>query len=252
LPEPVLGRHDEPGFVAGLSERAHQLARHHEMAAFGERRARGHDGDRRHYGFTFGVGPLIRLLARFEAGTKSVGKALATVARSATAAIAGRDPEGLLREMSAEVRADDAALADQRYSALFCNTTGTINPYVRPFVGDRDAGSFHFLAYAGSSRSFALMLPLLARGRLPADPVMLRQPLSVFRRGVLSAVGGGGLPVDPRYVNRPAHAVTVKTDESHYTIDGELLPLVSGTVRVSLGPVLQVAVLTPRSLRRFA
>lgn len=210
------------------------------------------DGEARHFGFTFGVGPVIRILADYESGKKGVPRALQTVARSAVAAVAGHDPAGTLREMTAEITADGEVLPYGHYSAVFCNTTGTINPYVRPFVGERSRDSLHFLAYAGSSRSFALLLPFLARGRLPVDPEFFRKPISTFRRGLLSAIGEGELPSDPRYVNHAARGVSVKTDEKHYTIDGEILPLTSGAVSVKLGPVLRMAVLEPRRIRRLA
>jgi hypothetical protein len=53
------------------------------------------------------------------------------------------------------------------------------------------------------------------------------------------------LPTDPRYVNHPAQRLRVKTDESVYTLDGEILPHSpegDGLIDVSLGPILQLAV----------
>ena len=47
--EPVLRRHDQTRVMALLAERPNQLARHHQMAALGKRRARRDDGNRRHY-----------------------------------------------------------------------------------------------------------------------------------------------------------------------------------------------------------
>ena len=49
LAKPVLRRDDQSGFVTGFAQRAHQLARHHEMPAFGKRRARCDDRNGRHY-----------------------------------------------------------------------------------------------------------------------------------------------------------------------------------------------------------
>ena len=49
LAEPILRRDDQAGVVALLAQRAHQLARHHEMPAFRKRRTRGDDANRGHY-----------------------------------------------------------------------------------------------------------------------------------------------------------------------------------------------------------
>ena len=100
--------------------------------------------------------------------------------------------------------------------------TGTINPFVVPFAVDRTRETFHFLAYAVSTREFAMMAPLLARGLLPIDARSLLHPLSTWRKALLTLVGKGGIPADPRYVNHPASHLVVETDEPHYTIDGEV------------------------------
>jgi hypothetical protein len=58
----------------------------------------------------------------------------------------------------------------------------------------------------------------------------------------MSLVGKGELPLDPRYVNHPARHLTLHTDERHFTIDGELLPVVpGGPIEVGLGPALRLA-----------
>ena len=44
--ESILRRDDQAGLVALFAQRAHQLARHHQMPAFGERRARRDDRNR--------------------------------------------------------------------------------------------------------------------------------------------------------------------------------------------------------------
>src|SRR5690606_12069844 len=110
------------------------------------------DGVRIQHGFTFGLGPLVRLLERFESGKKGMLPAARLAVRSmSSAVIGGRNTRGLLGEARARVRCDGEELPYERFSAIFCNTTGTINPYVWPFVGDRSRERFHFLAYAGST-----------------------------------------------------------------------------------------------------
>ena len=49
LAEAILRRDDEAGVVTLLAQRANQLARHHQVSALGERRARRDDRNRRHY-----------------------------------------------------------------------------------------------------------------------------------------------------------------------------------------------------------
>jgi diacylglycerol kinase family enzyme len=205
-----------------------------------------------HVGFTFAIGPLVRLLEAFEGGSKKRWGALALGARSIGEAVLGADRGGMLAELEARVWADDELLPHERWAAVFANTTGTINPYVRPFVGERGPDRFHFLAYATSARNFALLAPLLARGHLPVDPKALREPLSNLRRALLSLVGRDELPTDPRFINRPARALTIECAEPRFTLDGELLPREAPRIQVRLGPAVRLAVLPPRGKRRFA
>lgn len=209
-----------------------------------------------HYGFTFGLGPLVRILERFESGRKSRLGAVEIGVKSALGAVAGmpRAYQPVLRELDARVTVDGERVPYDRWSAIFTNVTGVINPFVEPFVGERTRESFHFLAYAVSSREFAIMTPLLARARLPIDPRALLHPVSAWRQALLSLVGKGHLPPDPRYVNHPARQLEIETTESHYTIDGEVFPALDGKFEVRLGPQLHLATLATHSgiLRRRA
>lgn len=200
------------------------------------------------FGFTFGVGPLVRILERYEAGKKSHANALAIGMKSVASAVSSlpRGWKPVLRELEGRVSVDGVVLPYERYAALFANVTGVINPFIQPFVDDRTRDSFHFLAYAVSSREFAMMAPLLARARLPIDPRSLLHPVSVWRKALLSLVGKGGLPFDPRYVNHPARHLVVETNEAHYTIDGEVFPSLGGRFDVTLGPLLHVATMGGR------
>jgi diacylglycerol kinase family enzyme len=200
------------------------------------------------YGFTFGLGPLIRILDRYEQGQKGRAQAVKIGLKSAVGAVSRfpREYQDMLREMSAEVTVDDERLPYDRWAALFANTTGVINPFVAPFVSERTRESFHFLSYAVSSREFAVMAPLLARGRLPIDPRSLLHPISTWRQALLSLVGRGGLAIDPRYVNHPARHLVVESGESHYTIDGEVFPALHRRFDVRLGPTLHLATLTSK------
>jgi diacylglycerol kinase family enzyme len=209
---------------------------------------------RTHYGFTFGAGPLIRILDRYEHGTKGRLPALAIGVESALAAVSGypRSFQPLLREMEARLVADGAPLPFHRFAGVFANTTGVINPFVEPFVAERTRDSFHFLAYAVSAREFALLAPLLARAMVPIDPKSVLRPLSTWRQALLTLAGRGLLPLDPRYINRPARELTMHTDEALYTLDGELLPVGGQPLEVRLGPQLHLAVLKARRPPRRA
>ncbi|MFO0547174.1 MAG: diacylglycerol kinase family protein [Polyangiaceae bacterium] len=180
------------------------------------------DGKTR-YGFTFGMGPLIRILVRFEQGAKSKAAAVGIGLKSIASAIT-KFPRGyqhVLDEMQATIQADGATLGHDRYAAVFANVTGVINPMVAPFVGERSRDSFHFLAYAVSAREFALMAPLLARAKLPRKN-------------------------DPRYHNHAAREVILETSEPHYTLDGEVFASTSSRIELRLGPTLQLATLGGR------
>jgi diacylglycerol kinase (ATP) len=204
------------------------------------------------HGFTFGLGPLIRILDQYERQQKSRLNALELGARAVAGAISGlrRDLEPLLRELDARITVDDQRLPYDRWAAVFANVTGSINPFIAPFTGERSRETFHFLAYAVSAREFALMVPLLARGLLPIDPRSLLQPVSMWRKALLSLVGKPGLPADPRYINHPVRRLAIETSEPSYTIDGEVLPSIDRRFEVGLGPTLHLATLRNRAPRR--
>jgi hypothetical protein len=73
--------------------------------------------------------------------------------------------------------------------------------------------------------------------------------VSVWRKALLSLIGKGGLPSDPRYRNKPAREVTIETSESHYTIDGEVVPSAGTRFDVGLGPSLNLATLGAKRRR---
>lgn len=203
-------------------------------------------GEEECYGFTFGVGPLVRILERYENSSKGHLGAIALGLKSIAAATTNfpRSYRPILREMDARIIVDGEELPYSRYSAVFANVTGAINPFIEPFLTERRRDSFHFLAYATSSREFAMLAPLLARARPPIDPKALLRPISSWKQVGLSLVGKGELPLDPRYVNHPAQHLVLHTSERHYTIDGELLPVTGESLEVRLGPALQLALVT--------
>jgi diacylglycerol kinase family enzyme len=200
-------------------------------------------GGQEAYGFTFGIGPLVRILERYESGTKGHLSALGIAVKSIGAAVSKfpRSYAPVLQELEAGITVDGQALPYSKYAAVFANVTGAINPFIEPFTAERTRDSFHFLAYAVSSREFAMLAPLLARAQLPIDPKSLLRPMSTWKQGVLSLLGKGELPADPRYVNHPARHLRLRCHERHFTIDGELLPLVDGAVEVKMGPALRLA-----------
>lgn len=202
------------------------------------------------YGFTFGMGPMVRLLDRYERGKK--GK-LAALGVGAQAIAATWSPvptpfDELLRELDAAVTIDGERLPYGRYAAVFANTTGAINRMVEPFAHERTDDTFHCLAYAVLARQVAARVPLLARGILPVHLRGLLDPQRALRHLLQRREGaeGGGeglLPRDPRYVNRPARELRVVPEEDLYTVDGEVLHFPPGAeeVTVRLGPTLALA-----------
>lgn len=210
-------------------------------------------GGRTAYGVTFGLGPLARLVAKFDAGSRSPANALALGVQAILGAVTGlpRSFQAILREMEARITVDGRELPYGRFATVFANVTGCIEPFVRPFIGDRTRDSFHFLAYAVSSREFAVMAPLLARAQLPIDPRALLKPVSIWRQAALSLAGGGGLPVDARYVNHPARTVVIETPEELFTLDGEVFRCADARFELRLGPSVLVATLAGPLIRRL-
>lgn len=211
-------------------------------------------GQRRTRGFTFGMGPIVRVLAAFERGRKGRAAALRIGAKAVSAAVlrVPSDFRPLLEEMDAKVELDGEQLPYGTYAALFANVTGQINPGVTPFVGERTRDTFFAAAYAADSREVALAVPLLIKGILPIDTGSLLRRLAPWKRGEERR----GLPTDPRYVNHTVAHLRITTTERLYTVDGEILTTDDATVEVGLGLRLRLAVsptaMLPPGLKRAA
>jgi diacylglycerol kinase family enzyme len=209
-------------------------------------------GNRVHWGFTFGLGPMVRILDAYERGRKGKAAALGVVAK-AVSNIWTKWPSEygkLLEDMQAEIRAGDSILPFSKYTAFFCNITGSLNPGVKPFSKPRTRDTFHYAAYAVNKREIAMLLPLLVRGWIPMDPKSLLRPASTWKQISMSWLGKGSLPLDPRYINELSNSVEIRTSEPFYTIDGEILSSTGEPIRVTLGPTLKLAVRPGADLAR--
>lgn len=196
------------------------------------------------YGFTFGLGPLVRILERYERGHKGKLAAVAAGLRAISAVWSARPAawHEAVAETRAAVEIDGEKLPYARFAALFCSVCDEINPTVKPFARTRTADTFYCLAYAVGRREFTLALPLLWRGYLPIDARSLLKPLSTWRQMALSYFGKELVPGDPRYVNRTAKRFTVACDEEIYTVDGELFGSSGDPFEITLGRRLRLAV----------
>ncbi len=204
-------------------------------------------GAQMHRGFTFGMGPIVRVLDAYERGRKGKIAAVEMAAKAALASWTGwpRPVGELVARMRAEVAIDDEVLPDQDFSAVFANVTGQINPGVEPFAERRRRDSFHIVAYSVTAKELSAALPLLARGWLPFDWTSLAQPINALRSVGKSAEASKSrftYPTDRRYVNRTGRALCVSSEEQLYTIDGEILVANEGRLDVQLGPTIKLAV----------
>lgn len=208
------------------------------------------NGRNRYRGFTFGMGPIVRLLNAYEQGAKGKLGALGTAGRGIMAALTGFPSEyrEILDQMQGEILVDDETIPYDKFSAVFCNVTGQINPGIVPFVEKPTRDTFHYAAYAVTSREFTMNVAGLARGWLPVQPKQLARPDRVMRRLADPTPLKTSTPSDPRYVNRNAEHMVVETDESIFTVDGEILRATDRTFDVSLGLQVRLAVSSRSSL----
>jgi diacylglycerol kinase family enzyme len=197
-----------------------------------------------HLGFIFGMGIPIRVLDAYESTRKGKLAALQVAGGALTALWTGWPGSfrPRLEQLAGRVTVDGEPLSYDGYSMIFANVTGRLNPGVEPFVRPRTRDTFQYAAYAAGAREVSLMIPLLARGIRPIDTKALLRPVSAWRRAVMSLRADGQLPTDPRYVNDLAQELEVQTEESIYTVDGELFHSRDEALKVELGPRLQVAV----------
>jgi hypothetical protein len=203
-------------------------------------------GDEFHRAFTFGMGPIVRLLDSYERGRKGKRAAIGTALGAISAAWLKRpgDYDQLLAPLRAEVVLDGERLPHDEFAALFANVTGQINPGVEPFGGQRSRDTFYCAASAVSLREMSLALPFLIRGWLPLDVSALTEPGRLLER-----LRDPKLFTDPRYINRTGSRLEVTSDEPLYTVDGEILQAQGGQLRCSIGPVFRLAVGPRRRLR---
>jgi diacylglycerol kinase family enzyme len=203
-------------------------------------------GDSRRQGFTFGIGPIVRLLDEFEHGAKSKRALVGLVVRTLLGIWTGKPAEiaALTKAMTAEVTLDGERLHWRRYTLVFANVTGQINPGVEPFPKTRERDSFYCAAYAVSPRALTLAAPLLIRGLLPIDIVAMLQPASLGTRlNELLTAGRVRLTRDPRYVNRTARNLEIRTSETLYTVDGEILEArPDEPIRIQMGNGIKLAI----------
>lgn len=202
-------------------------------------------GDEVHRGFTVGMGPIVRILDAYERGRKGKAAALGIALQSVLAAWIGRPAavDKLIAPMEAEVRLDGEVLPYQRFSAVFGNVTGQINLGVEPFVDVRNRDEFYCAAYAVKPRELALNLPMLIRGWLPIDRASLLRPMAILKRlAETSPDRLLSLPTNPRYVNRPVTQLEIHSEESLYTVDGEIFASGDSPLTVKLGPTIRLAV----------
>ena len=202
------------------------------------------DGQEVHYGFTFGMGPIVRILAEYERGRKGKLAAVGAAVQSLIAVWSGwpREWQPLVSLMDANVCIDGEQVPFHRFSALLCSVTGSINLTVKPFARSRTPDAFYCLAYAVSGRELILGLPLLWRGYLPIDVKSLLNPISIWKQFFLSYFGKEFMLADPRYINKTAHQYRIESSEKLYTVDGEVIPTNGLAIDVEMGPRLRLAV----------
>lgn len=195
-------------------------------------------GDDVHRGFTFGMGPPVRLLDAYEQGRKGKVAAIGTAVRAIAATWTPWPGEyqQLLEPMQATLELDGEVLPYDNWAALFANVTGQINPGVEPFAAERTRDTFYAAACAVSVREMSLALPFLIRGWLPLDLGALFEPGRFFER-----LRDPKLLADPRYVNKVGSRLVIRSDESMYTVDGEILTTDAREIAVDIGPHLQLA-----------
>lgn len=196
-------------------------------------------GGELHRAFTFGMGPVVRLLDAYENGKKGKLAALGTAARAIAAVWIDRPAvyRELLAPMHARITLDGERIPYDGFSAVFANVTGQINPGVEPFVETRTRDTFYCAACAVSAREFTLMLPFLMRGWLPIDLAALLEPGHLLER-----LRARELLTDPRYVNKTGAHLEIHGSDSIYTVDGEILPVRDNHVSVKVGLQLRLAV----------
>lgn len=169
-----------------------------------------------YFGFTFCVGPIVRLLKKYTDEQRNVGNAVWTAVGSSLASVTGWPIsfKRLIYPMSASVIINDSE------KCSFAETTGLLAATMprtifgfHPFASGEPDGTLQtgeFFSIISGLKSFEIIarLPYLAF-------CGLWQELRIKIPKVLAD--------DPRYLNRPVQSLKIDGRESFFTVDGEVI-----------------------------
>ncbi|NQV13195.1 MAG: hypothetical protein HQ530_02730 [Parcubacteria group bacterium] len=178
-----------------------------------------HNGET-HYGFMFLVGPLVRLLAKYDRGGRSVRRACTTAIWSSSAALTGwpRKYQQLIHPAQAEITLDNHLRDDfPQPTAIIASMFSRLVFDIQPFLPTSDkpeAGKFFLILSDWSPSEIAVRIPLFHRGLVPESMHLL---------------------------NHPGSELTIKAEEKFFTVDGELIENnPDKPITVTVGPTVRL------------
>ncbi|MBU1178202.1 hypothetical protein KJ903_03195 [Patescibacteria group bacterium] len=180
-----------------------------------------HDG-KVHYGFMFLVGPLVRLLNKYDREGRSVWRACATAGWSSLAALTGwpRRYQRLIHPAQTEITLDGHPRDNFKsptivIASMFDRMVFRFRPFL-PAGDSPESGKFFTILSDLSPFEIVARIPLFHQGRVPESLHLL---------------------------NHPGSRLTVKTAEKFCTVDGELIPIKPGEpITITIGPTVKLVV----------
>ena len=175
------------------------------------------------YGFMFLVGPIVRLLDKYDRAGRGFQQALTTAGCTITSALTGlpRSHRSLLYPAKVDIKIEGNEAGYNRVTGLITATFSRAIFGFRPFRPRGDD--------PGSGRFFSMITDR------PPTYIVPRLPLYYW--GLISG--------DGHLLNYPRESMVVRTfGERRFTADGELFSITPGeSIKITIGPTVKLVVL---------
>lgn len=183
-----------------------------------------------YFGFTFVLGPIVRLLKKYTDNQRNFSRAIMTTVLACSAATVKwpKNFTSLIKPFEAQILVNNRKIQFDNLSVVMASTVRRIAFGFYPFLGNE------FLVSPEFGQFYTIICGL------PPNEIVAK----IFYLGYLHfwdnffALSASGLPARNQYFNQPVNNLRIKNpSENIFTIDGEIFSIQKGKeITVSFGP----------------